>query len=67
MGFVGYVAMVIGSLWLVWLAFKESILWGLGCLFIPLVTGFFAITRWPATKTPALLWLIGWVLIFVLR
>jgi len=33
-------------------AFKENILWGLGCLFLPFVALFFHIGHWEDAATP---------------
>lgn len=56
MGFlsiVGYIVIIIGilgllatSIWFLVLTFKEGILWGLGCLFLPLVSLVFLIKFW---------------------
>lgn len=59
---LGLLAVVVGNLWLIVLAFKESVLWGLGTLFLPLVGLVFAITRWQTAKLPFLIALGGLVL-----
>ena len=67
MSMIGLVLMLVGALWMVVIAFQESVLWGLGCLFIPFVTLFYAATRWAKVKVPALIWAAGWLLIFFTR
>ena len=66
MGFMllclGLVIMLVGHFWIVVNAFKTSVLWGLGALFVPLVAPIFAIMNWVSNKTPFLLWLGGMVL-----
>ena len=45
-------------------AFSESIVWGLGCLFLPLVSLFFLIVHWRQAKDPFFLQLLGIGVIF---
>ena len=40
-------------------AFKESVLWGLGCLFLPGCSIVFVIMHWQDCKKPFLLHLLG--------
>ena len=40
-------------------AFRVSILWGLGCLFLPFVSLFFLITNWDKAGRPFLIGLLG--------
>ncbi|MCH2209196.1 MAG: hypothetical protein MK132_25485 [Lentisphaerales bacterium] len=61
MGALGIVCLVIGALiaiiyglQLLIMAFRESILWGLGYLFIPLVSLLFVIVHWGEAKSPFL-------------
>jgi hypothetical protein len=62
---VGTVIYLIGGIWLIVKAFQESILWGLGSLFIPLVGLVFAIMHWAECKKPFLYALAGFVLIIL--
>jgi FtsH-binding integral membrane protein len=55
------VLMLIGGIWFLVAAFSESILWGLACLFIPLVQLFFLIVHWNSAKKPFGLQLLGLV------
>lgn len=66
MGFVGLFLLMVGGLavfggaiWLLILAFQESILWGVGSLVVPFVSLVFAIMFWDKTKTAFLLHLGG--------
>jgi len=52
-------------LWFLVAAFRESIWWGLGCLFIPIVQLIFLIMHWQAAKKPFFLQLLGIALIIV--
>jgi hypothetical protein len=47
-----------GGIWLIVVAFKESILWGILC-FIPCVNIIFALTHWEKAKKPFLVLLVG--------
>ena len=51
---IGGIGALIFAIQLLIMAFKESILWGLGSLFIPFVILVFVIMNWQATKTPFL-------------
>ena len=62
---VGGLILLVGGIWLLVLAFKESVLWGLGSLFIPFVAIIFAATHWEVAKNPFLLYLLGVVLVIV--
>ena len=63
MHIIGLVIMLIGGLWILIEAFKESVLWGLGCLFFsPLVSLIFVILHWDKAGKPFLLQIVGLVL-----
>ena len=62
---VGAVLCIIGGLWLIVLAFQESILWGLACLFLPFVSILFVVTHWAEAKGAFLTSLAGAALIIV--
>ena len=59
---LGGIAMFVGGIWLLVEAFKESVLWGLGSIFIPFVSLVFVIMHWDVSKTPFLIWIGGLVL-----
>ena len=60
----GVFAIVVGGLWMLVRAFSEGVLWGLGCLFLPLVSLFFLIIHWRQAKDPFFLQLMGLGAIF---
>ena len=62
---VGYVVGLVGAIMFLIVAFKESVLWGLGCLFIPFVSLFFLISHWKDAKKAFLIQLIGAVIIIL--
>ena len=61
MEFIAYALLIVGfiialfyGIQLLILAFRTSILWGLGYLFIPFVALIFVIVHWDEAKTPFL-------------
>lgn len=56
---IGGVAALAGFLWLVVIAFKEHVGWGIACLVVPLVVLVFAFRYWERAKVPLLLGLSG--------
>jgi hypothetical protein len=58
---IGIAVCLTGSIWLLVEAFKESLLWGLGSLFVPLVSLIFVIMFWNRAGKPFLLYLAGMV------
>ncbi len=60
---LGLVIFVVGGIGFLIAAFRESIWWGLGCLFIPIVQIIFLIVHWQATRKPFSLQLVGFVVI----
>jgi hypothetical protein len=66
MGILGNICIVIGfiiglifGIQLLIMAFRESIWWGLGYIFIPFVALIFVIVHWDEAKTPFLRGLIA--------
>jgi hypothetical protein len=62
---VGGILSIVGGIWLLVVAFKESVWWGLGSFFIPFVGLVFAIMHWQVAKKPFLISLAGAVLLVV--
>jgi hypothetical protein len=56
---VGAVVALAGGIWLLVVAFQESILWGIGCLLVPCIGLIFAIMHWEKAKKPFLIELVG--------
>ena len=54
---------LLGGIWLLIVAFKESIWWGLGSLFIPFVSLIFVVLHWSVAKTPFLISLLSIVMV----
>ena len=62
---VGYIAAVLGGLWLLVLIFQNSVVWGICSLVIPFVSLIFVFTNWDDAKKPFLVQVVGLVLIFL--
>jgi uncharacterized membrane protein HdeD (DUF308 family) len=56
---VGGIVMFVGGILLLVAAFKENVLWGLGCLLVPFVSLVFLIMHWDKAKKPFFIQLIG--------
>ena len=56
---------LIGWIWFLVAAFRESIWWGLACLFIPIVQLIFLIVHWREARKPFFLQLLGLVIFIV--
>jgi len=62
---LGLLLLVFSGLWFLVTAFRESIWWGLACLFLPFVQLFFLIVHWPVAKKPFFFQLLGLALIIL--
>lgn len=51
---LGYFGLLVTGIWLLYLAFQESVIWGVVCLCIPAVSLIFVITHWEESKAPFL-------------
>lgn len=60
---LGGIAAVVGGLWVIVMAFQESVLWGLVCLLIGPAMIVFAIMHWEEAKTPFLISVAGSVVL----
>ncbi len=58
---IGAIAMLVGGVWFIVVTFQESVLWGLGCLFVPFVSLAFLIMHWDKAGKPFLIQLAGLV------
>ncbi|HEU0036975.1 MAG TPA: hypothetical protein VFQ53_40470 [Kofleriaceae bacterium] len=56
---LGLVLILLGGLFFVIAAFRESILWGLGVLFVPFVSLVFLVLNWSRAKNSFFLQLYG--------
>jgi len=61
---IGGLAAFIGSIWLLIAAFQESIWWGLGALFLPIVSLIFTIMHWDCAGIPFLLSFVGTIVLY---
>ncbi|OTG64682.1 hypothetical protein B9T28_10785 [Acinetobacter silvestris] len=63
--YLGFMVLIIGSIGFLIAAFKNSILWGLGCLLLSPVSIIFLILHWSDAKNPFFLQLIGIGIVFI--
>lgn len=60
----GIIALVGGIMFLI-VAFKESILWGIGCFIIPFVGLIFLVMHWGKASKPFFIYLGGFILAMI--
>lgn len=56
---VAYAFILVGGIMMLIEAFRESILWGIACLLLPVVSLFFLIVHWNVAKKGFFVQLIG--------
>ncbi|MBS1121662.1 MAG: hypothetical protein H6Q90_3890 [Deltaproteobacteria bacterium] len=61
----GLILMLLGGVFFIIAAFRESILWGLGVLFLPFVSLIFLVLAWPRAKGPFFLQLYGIAIVLI--
>ena len=62
---IGGIISLIGGIWFLVVAFRQSVWWGLGSIFIPFVSLIFLIMHWADAKKPFFVSLLGAVIIVV--
>jgi hypothetical protein len=60
----GFALMIWGSIGLLYVAFTESTVCGLMCMFVPFYSLYYVFTRLEDTKAFLLRWFLGWLLVF---
>ena len=63
--YLGFAVILIGAIGFLIAAFKNSILWGLGCLLFSPISIIFLILYWQDAKNPFFLQLIGILIVFL--
>ena len=63
--YLGFAVILIGAIGFLIAAFKNSILWGLGCLLFSPISIVFLILYWQDAKNPFFLQLIGILIVFL--
>lgn len=58
---VGGIGCLIGGIWFLIVAFQESVVWGLACMFIPFVSLIFLVTHWEDAGKPFLIQIVSLV------
>lgn len=61
---VGLIISTFAGIWFLVVAFRQSVLWGLGCLLVPFVSLIFLIIHWSEAKRPFVWSLIALLPIF---
>ena len=56
---MGYALCFLGGLWIIVLAWQKGVLWGVGCLFFPVVQLFYVALNWKQAKSAFFLLLAG--------
>ena len=56
---IGGITVLVGSIWFLVVTFQESLLWGLGCMFVPFVSLIFLVSHWDKAGKPFLIQLAG--------
>lgn len=64
LAYLGIAIFIIGGIGTLIAAFKTSVLWGLGCLFIAPISLIFLFLHWDVAKNPFFLQVIGIALAF---
>jgi hypothetical protein len=62
---IGYALFFLGGIWIIVLAWQDSIIWGLGCLFLPVLQLFYIGLNWKKSKNAFFLLLAGFGAIFI--
>ncbi len=62
---IGAVGCGFTSIWFLVVAFRKSVLWGVFCLFLPIVGFFFLIVHWPEAKRPFMWSILAWVVLMI--
>jgi hypothetical protein len=61
----GLIVCGLSILWLLFIAYEESVLWGLACLCLPLVMLIFVALHWRKARWPFVCYLGGFAVVFL--
>ena len=61
---IGFIMVCVGGVMYLIAAFRESVMWGLGVLFLPIVPLVFLFMHWDRAKTAFFVQLLGILLVF---
>ena len=62
---IGILIALIGSIWFLVVAFKESFGCGLLCMFVPFYSLYYTFSRWKTTKIPFFVSLAGCAIVII--
>ena len=60
---LGGLILLIGTVSLLGVAFRDSFFWGVACVLVPIVALFYVVQNWQETKTPFLIQVAGGLLL----
>ena len=62
---IGGITAFVGGIIFLIAAFRESVLWGLGCIFIPFVSLIFLVLHWAEAKKGFFIQIVGLALVVI--
>jgi len=62
---LGWVLGLLGTLWVIVLAWQRSVLWGLVCLLVPIVQLVYIVAHWKEAKEGFFLQIFGFTLVII--
>ena len=62
---LGYALCFLGGLWIIVLAWQKGILWGLACLFVPVLQLVYVALNWKESKSAFFLLILGLAALFL--
>ncbi len=62
---IGWIVAFVAAVAFLVTAFQESLLWGFGCLLLPIVSLIFLVMYWDKAGKPFLVWLAGLGILFL--
>ncbi|MEI8669936.1 hypothetical protein P4S65_17980 [Pseudoalteromonas sp. B131b] len=61
---IGIIIVVVGGIFLLIETFRESILWGIGCILISPISLLFIVLHWDVSKKPVVIQIVGLIIMF---
>ena len=62
---IGIIGIVVGGIGMLLAGFRESAIWGIAMMVVPLVSLIFVVSHWEDAKKPFLIQVVGWMLAVV--
>jgi hypothetical protein len=64
---LGWIFAFLGGLWIIVLAWQRSVVWGLGCILVPVIQIIYVVLHWKESKEAFFMLLGGLALIVIAR